>query len=348
MTRQLLLEALNKWLFLDLILLMLVYGISWIIILELGFSLLKVKIKIKNIIIGALLGAFVSLFIKPLIPGIANFFVTLIPLLFFLKFYGKTKWVIACWVTFILLLSTSLGPLLIITPLISSDHTLVSFFHGNRYGIILGTLVETIGITILLLFFKIFNIYLIPNPKRMIFTNFNDIFIFGGLLFLCYYQFMLIWEGVKNTPILFLIKPFVGFMVAAGVFIAFSIKKGYDQKKDQVYQQLKESKVDLQDLVSFSHKLNKTLNPDTDPIFESLPKFTSAPEFTSREKDVIHLIAKGYDNAAISKKLHLSKESVGNLIVPIRAKINEQIVDGIPISDRMLVVYAIYWSRMNK
>jgi hypothetical protein len=107
MTEQFLLEIFDKGQYLELICLFLVYEISWMITIKLGFTILQVDIKLKNTIIGALPLSCIALFVKPLASdGIISIFITLIPLLLLLKFYGKSKWRVACWITFISILST--------------------------------------------------------------------------------------------------------------------------------------------------------------------------------------------------------------------------------------------------
>ena len=60
MTRQFLLELITKRHFLDLTYLAFVYWISWMVTIKLGFTILQVNIKLKNIIICALLGTLIN------------------------------------------------------------------------------------------------------------------------------------------------------------------------------------------------------------------------------------------------------------------------------------------------
>lgn len=120
----------------------------------------------------------------------------------------------------------------------------------------------------------------------------------------------------------------------------------------ELYEHLQEEKVDPQALVSLSNimlnygnlivkNLNSISNIDIAPDF-----INSVLEikFTRREQDVLRLIGHGYDNAGIAKELMLAEGSVVNLVVSIRAKLAEKI----DINDRMLAVYAVYWSKINK
>jgi DNA-binding CsgD family transcriptional regulator len=348
MLHDLLLDVVNKWRVSDLLLLLsiiLAFSVSWFTVLALGLKILKIEIRIKRIIPAVLAGSFIAVFIKPFVPNPLTFFVSVIPLFICLKILSRTQWVITAWVVFILLMVNTIGPWLLINPLSSINHDVGLFFFNNRYGLPIIGLIETLGAALLLISLNIFDIPLTPQPNRLLIPiDFIDIYIFLALCYWSYIQTVSIWKN----PMQFMFKPFIDWGISGAATVAFYLHKVKDRRKDQEYQHLKESKVDSQELTDFSDKLSKTLIANSDPIFKSLPEFTSTPEFTSREKDVLHLIAEGYDNVAISEKLHLAQKYVGNLIVPIRAKINDKIANGIPVSDRMLVICAIYWSRMNK
>lgn len=120
----------------------------------------------------------------------------------------------------------------------------------------------------------------------------------------------------------------------------------------ELYEHLQEEKADPQALVSLSNiMLNygnlivKNLNSISD--IHIPPDFVNLMleiKFTRREQDVLRLIAQGYDNAGIAKKIMLAEGSVVNLVVSIRSKLAEKI----DVNDRMLAVYAVYWSKINK
>jgi DNA-binding CsgD family transcriptional regulator len=345
-TRQLLLEILNKRLFFDLTLLVLVFLVSWLTVLTLGFRILKVDIKLNRILPGALFGALISLFLKPFVPGMTPFFTILVPMFLFLKFYGKTKWVIASWVTFLVILSTSIGPLVVIVPLAGSNHALSSFFFMTSYGVMIITIAETLIPAILLAFLKIFNISLIPRSGKVLTSiDFVDVYLFGALLFLCYHLFMQIWECAKNTPLQFLIKPGIVFMVAAAALIALYIKKVNDQKKFEVFNQdeWKEDRNKIKDLTKTNNRLtseyleNKKLlglvlkqisdkQEIDDEIIDQLklhaiPADNSAKfKFRSSEIEIINLIAEGKSNDEIGKETHRSPNTVRGMISEILKK----------------------------
>jgi DNA-binding CsgD family transcriptional regulator len=325
MTRQLLLEIFNQRLFLDLVLFILSYGLSWIVILKLGFKILQVDIKFKSLITATLLGSFVALFIKPFTPGIATFFITLAPLLLSLKFYGKTKWIIASWVTFLLILATSIGLLIIIVPLAGLNRAFASFFYVSRYGMMVGVLIETLIPAILLGFLNIFNISLIPRPGKVkTFIAFIEVYIFGALLFLCYHSFMQIWEGSRNIALQFFIKPFIAFLVAAGALVALYLKKVNDQKKLEEFNEQFLNKVESltsdiqkkQDLLDFVQGLSqkkgvKVVEPEDPKIF-----------FTPRELQVIKLYCDGNSYKEIGDILEIGERTVSGNIGSIKNKIN--------------------------
>jgi DNA-binding CsgD family transcriptional regulator len=327
------------------VLIILTFSIEWFTILSLGLKILKIKVKFNNIIPTILLGVLISLFIKPFIPALA-FFITLIPLIIFLRFYGRTKWIIACWVTFILLLATSIGPMLFINPISSINHDIGSFLFKSKYGLPIMGLIEVLGAVLLLVILNISDISLTPDPTQPLKSiEFIAVYVFLVLCYWCYHLTIDIWKN----PMQFSTQSFLKWTLTAAAVVGFYIfkingqKKDLEyQKKDQEYQQLKESKVDSQELVDFSDKLHKTLNPpdiDTEfPVYvTSLPKM----KLSKREKEVLQLIAQGYSNEEIAKTLYLSTGWVANLI-------SQYLSPKIGLSDRKLIVYAVYWVKKNK
>lgn len=341
MARQLWLEMFSKCLFLDFILLAFSYGLSWIIIFQLGYKILKVAIRFKQIIPGVILGISIS-FLKPYLPGILHFLFIMIPLILHLKFYGKTKWVIACWVTFLLLLFTTIGPMLLISPF-SKDRAIISFLFGTRYGTVLGTLVECLIPTVLLIFLKLYNFSLVPSPGKILnIVDFFDVYLFGALLFWCYDSFLKIWEAIRNSPGQLLFKPIIVWIVSAGAILAFYIKKVNFQKK------MEYALGKIQELDAFNKDLNeKNLKLEQyKEIFNSLafppqntPASTGGTEelnkvskryqlpqikITKRELSVIELIVCGKSNKEIADFLTLSEGRVRNIITKIFGKLNLQ------------------------
>lgn len=350
MLHDLLIDIITKWRISDLILLgllALTFSLTWLIVLFTGFRILNVKVEFKHSIPGVLFLACISLFLKPFTPGALAFFILLIPLLYLLKFYGKVKWTAAFLVSSILFLSMAIFPMLLISPLSSSNHNLESFFFKNKYGMLVINFMEAFGTIILLAILNIFKIAMLPSPGK---TGFIDSLIFGGLLFICYYLFMLIWESTDQ----FLIMPCVAFMVAAGILVAFCLRKVNEQKSnekkdqeyqelDQEYQRLKESKLDPETLTSFSNMLVGYVNSLNSFELPSIGNISLDVKFTNREKDIIRLIAQGYSNEEIAKTLYLNPDYVSNVIVTIRSKI------GLTDRDRSkLVIFAINWTNRNK
>jgi len=361
MVRELLLNIVNKWRMSDLIvllLLMFAFSTVWYISLISGLKILTVKINFKHIISGTFLGGFISLFIKPFIPGGLAFFVTLIPLIIFLRFYSKTKWLIACWVTFIVLLASSIGPMLLISPISSINHNIGSFLFKNMYGLPIMSLIEALGVVLLLVIRSIFDIPLIPDPKRPLKSiEFIAVYIFLVLCYWCYNLTIDIWKN----PMHFSTQSILKWTITSAAVIGFTIFKISDRKKEQEYQKkdqekeqeiieknleiqrLKESKVDSQELVDFSDKLHKTLNPAVDIDTEYPVYITSMPElkFTRREREILQLIAQGYSNEEIANMLFIAPGTVANMI-------SQNITPKTGLSDRKLVAYAVYWIKKYK
>lgn len=355
MVRDLLLDIVNKWRISDLILLfllMLTFILSWLATLSLGLKILKVEIKIKRIIPGILLGSFISLFIKPFIPGALAFFSFLIPFLVFLKYYSKAKWIVASWVTFLVLLCSAIFPVLI-SPLLGSNHDLSLFFSQNKYSLPITGLMEPLGATLVLTFLTIFNIPLIPSPTPLLTSiDFYDIYLFLALCFWCFLSSIEVWKNLMRFSMWSL---FV-WTVAVAAFFAFYFHKINEQRKNQEYQKReqaqeqliqelreeKNKKVGPQDIEEFSDRLQNTLKPaDIDSEFPVY--ITSLPEmeFNDREQEILQLLAEGYSNPEIAKTLCLSTGRVANII-------SNNITPKTGLSERKLILYAAYWVKKYK
>lgn len=341
MTRQLWFEMLDKWLLLDFILLAFSYGLSWIIIFQLGFKILKVDMQFQRIIPGVICGIVIT-FLKPFLPGILYFLTILIPLIIYLKFYGKTKWVIACWIAVLLLLFTTIGPMLLISPF-SKDRAIISFLFETRYGTMLGTLIECLIPAVLLVLLKIYNFSLIPSPGKLLnIMDFFDIYLFGALLFWCYDSFLKIWEAVRNSPQQLLFKPVSVWIVSAGAILAFYIKKVNSQKKmeyalkkiqelDAFNKDLNEKNLKLEqykEIVNTFTFMSQSPAVSTDSTGEpgKVSKRYELPQIkiTKRELSVIELIVGGKSNKEIADFLALSEGRVRNIITKIFGKLNLQ------------------------
>ena len=354
MVRELLLNIVNKWRMSDLIVLLLLsfsFLIVWFTSLILGLKILNIKIKLKHIIPGTLFLMFISIFIKPFIPGVFAFFVTLIPVIILIKSYSKTKWLFACWVTFIVLLTSSIGPMLFINPISSINHDIGLFFFKSTYGLPIMGLIEALGGVLLLGILSIFDIPLTPDPKRPLKSvEFISAYVFLVLCYWCYNLTIDIWKNPMQFPM----QPLLKWTITSAAMVGFYIYKISSQKKEQEYQKkeqekdleiqrLKESKVDSQELVDFSDKLHKTLNPAVDIDTEYPVYITSMPElkFTRREREILQLIAQGYSNEEIANMLFIAPGTVANMI-------SQNITPKTGLSDRKLVAYAVYWIKKYK
>ena len=207
MVRDLLLNIINKWYLSDLILLLLLsfsFLIFWFTSLILGLKILNVNVKLKHIVPGTFFLTFISLFIKPFTPGLLAFFITLIPVLILIKSYSKTKWLFACWVSFIVLLTSSIGPMLFINPISSINHDIGSFLF-SMYGLPVMGLIEAFGVVLLLLILNIFDISLTPDPKRPLKSvEFISAYV---LLVLCYWCYNLTIDILEKPNAVFYTTP---------------------------------------------------------------------------------------------------------------------------------------------
>lgn len=336
MTRRLWLEMFSQWLILDFVFLVFSYGISWAIIFQLGFKILQADVKWKGIVPGVLIGIPVS-FLKPLLPGVFNFFIILFPLIVYLKICGKTRWIIAVWVAFLLLLLTTMGPILLLSPF-SNDRAIVSFMFETRYGAMAGAFVECLVPAVLLIFLKMHYFSLVPSPGKILsMVDFIDIYLFGALLFWCYDSFLKIWEAVRRSPKPLLYKPIVVWIIAAGSVLAFYMKKISHQKKME-YALKKIQELDAQNrelnqknlqLEQYKELVNSFAFPASPAGPEELPKISrryQLPQIkiTKRELSVIELIVEGRSNKEIASFLALSEGRVRNILTKIFAKLGLQ------------------------
>ena len=319
MVRDLLLDIVNKWRILDIVLLLLLFIsflLIWYISIILGLKLLNVKVKFKHTILGTFVGAFISLFIKPFIPDILAFFFTLIPLIIFIRRYSKTKWYLALWVSFITLLASSVGPMLFINPISSVNRNIGAFFF-SRYGLPVMGLTEAFGVVLLLGLLNIFDISLVPDPKQPLKTI--ELVAVCVLLFISLlgYNFTVdIWKSWKNSMKLstdLLIK----WTLAAAAIIGFSIYKSYTRKREKEYQKKIEAQDNkIQELI----ELNLKNQQNTNSINYTKTNI-NRPELELRERKIIKSIIEGKSNKEIAADLHLSKTRVDNLVTPIYKKL---------------------------
>jgi hypothetical protein len=112
-------------------------------VLFLGLKILKVERKLSSIIPYALAGSFIAVFIKSFVPNPLAFFISLVPLLVFLKILSKARWIVSAWVVVLLLLVNTIGPWLLISPLSSINRSISFFFFENKFGLPIIGLIET-------------------------------------------------------------------------------------------------------------------------------------------------------------------------------------------------------------
>lgn len=389
MTRDLLFRLINQRLFGQLFLIALACSFSWIVIAKLQLRIVEARVALKKILPYAVIGSMVNLFIiKLFLRSPVAALAQIAMMVIFLKIIcKKVRMISAFWATFISLMSTTFGSYLIYTLFCFWDNNIRTYMLTNEYGMILGTLAETVGPLILLHILSTFNFSVtFLLSKKLTRVDLIGVPAFGLMYFSLYNSTTRFVSTVRNNPqemvnVLFsdlgsiLASVLGAFLIVASVQKMREIerkqheieRKHHESKQrelemeknelsqkyqelQELYQRAREDKLDSQDLEKLSNILHtygdliiKNLNASTnlEPNLLNLP----VVEFTDREQDVVRLIAKGYDNKRIARELYLSGKYVVNIIVSIKAKIVAEIGD---ISERMLVVYAVYWVRMNK
>jgi DNA-binding CsgD family transcriptional regulator len=347
MLHDLLLDIISKGRISDIALLLgciLSFVISWFTVLLLGLKILKVKVKSKNIILYALLGASVAGFIKPFLPNPLPFLAVIIPLFLSLKILSNAKWVTVSWVTLILLLVNTIGPWLFINPLSSVNHNIGSFFFENKFGMLVLALIETFGAVLLLVILNIFDISLTPQTNHHSFIDFTAVFIFTALFYQCHR----LTVDICKKPEQFMLQPVFDWTLSAATMVGFYLLvinyKKREQKKDEKYRQLEESKLDTQTVETYCKLIiNSINNPSNNPLNDIALEFGDLLDiyFSRRERDVLHLLAQGKDNNEIAETLYLAPGTVANLVNIIKSKAQ------VPDRNRLLL-YAMCWVRQHK
>jgi DNA-binding NarL/FixJ family response regulator len=359
MTQKLLLELINGQMLVPLGLLLINNVLQMIIILKLGLRILKADNPMKVILNGAILLGSFNLFVKPLISvGFVPFLLPIVSIVLALKFYSKSRLIICTWVTFVLMISTTLGPLLVISPLASSDPTAKAFFFDDPYGVLLGSFMEAVGPAVLLMMFTLFKLEIIPSPGKLLSrVDFFDIHLFLGLVYWCYRSTMYLWTAVQKGSRLDSLWPLIDWLVSASMVVVYYLKKVHDQKKhEQMIKEFEEEKAKLiekAEQLAANQEHDKSfgfqqLNQAVDDFFYNVKykrktivqqmksqgdpesaKLAAQISLEPREKDIIRLIHEGLSHKEIADKLDLTEGTVKNatsaLLKKVKLRSKEQL-----------------------
>lgn len=187
MPKDVLIEIINKKLFLELALTILVFLLVWSVVLKLGLQILGIKTGIKKIISAAAILCLYSLLGKQFIPKLFFGLIIVVLIALLLRIIGKVSFLKALWAALIAFLIMGIGTILIQSPLCSIYKDLVVFFIKNPLGCIVGSLIEMTFPAIALFILSTFKLALIP-PVKTKFTRFDfwGILTFGLLFYSVY------------------------------------------------------------------------------------------------------------------------------------------------------------------
>ncbi|HEX3045156.1 MAG TPA: LuxR C-terminal-related transcriptional regulator [Bacillota bacterium] len=371
MTRKLLLELINGQLFIPLSLHLINSVLQMIVILKLGLRILRVDHPLKALLAGALLLGSFNLFVSPFISyGLVTFFLPIVIIVLALTYYSKSRLVICSWVSFLLMIATTICPLLVIYPLAATDPVAKVFFFENPYGLLINGLLEAAGPGILLMMLTLFKFELIPSPGKLLRrTDFFDIYLFFGIVYWCFRSTMSLWNAARQGSSLTSLWPFIDWMVSGSMGVAYYFRKVHDQKKhetmtrefedekEKLIQEFEEEKEKLQqkaDELATNQEHEKSfefqqLNQAVDEFFYNVKykrktivqqmKSQGDPESVKladqislepREKDIIRYIYQGLSHKEIADRLDLTEGTVKNATSILLKKVNLRSKEQLP------------------
>ena len=317
--------------------------------MRLGFQIMGAKVRSKSVFLGSLSGAFCNLFLKPFVPGMFTVFILVIPLAIMLKVYAKSKYIIAFWVSVLVLLIIMIGSILIISPLCSLKPSIGPFLSQNPFGQCIGSLMESAFAMITLLLLSIFNVSLIPAMENLYATvNFVDIYLFGALFYWFYNASMRLFISEINNPKQIPFKLIAEWLVSTGAVIGLCIRQinVKNIKRNSICQQEKIQKLidNNRELSVTNQELNekvlKAQNNKYDNIdsniqsTENLPiikkKSYKIPDpkgnpakitIGSSEMSVLLLIGFGKSNKEVTDLTGLADGTVRNIVTKLLSKL---------------------------
>lgn len=356
LTKQLLFQLINQKMYMDLAFLLISYWISWWIVLALGLKIMEVKVG-KAILLGAFIGALCTFFLKPLLPGFFSVLTLIIPLILLLKFYGKARLVVCCWLTFVLLLITIFGAALIDNSLSSiNNKNIVHFLFETPFGISILALLENVFPAIALLFLKVLDISVMPSIENILTkVNFIDVYLQGAIFYWFYDSSIILLSDLVNNPRHPKMHLFAKWLISGGTLTGLMIRQIHfkkiqkkvvlnEKEKVRLQNKIQELTKDNQELININQELNEkvlkaqkssmvndnTNKIDTDILPVIKKKFYKIPDINgnpdkikigSSEMNVLLLIGFGKSNKEIVEITGLKDGTVRNLVTSLLDKL---------------------------
>jgi DNA-binding CsgD family transcriptional regulator len=201
MTRELLFRLINQQLFSQLLLVELSFLLSWFIVLKLQLRIVEAQIEPKRILPWAVIGSLLNLFIRPCFPAIISFILQIVLLALFLRVQGKARLISGFWAIVLSQMTIIIGSYLTITILCYWDKDIRSFMLNSEYGMIIGTLVETMGPMLLLHILTVFKFSVtLPLSRKPTRYELIGVFAFGLMYFSVFNSLGNLFSTVRNNP----------------------------------------------------------------------------------------------------------------------------------------------------
>jgi hypothetical protein len=246
MPKEIFFEILNKQLFFQLGLIIVLYFLNSFVVIQLALRLNSTKFHIKTLlpfIIGLVIYALLG---KQFLPIPIYGLILIIVIASILYFIGKIKFFKALFTSFSVILLGGLGELIILQPLTLYKKNIMLPLMKTPLGIACGTLVEITIPAILLFSFMIFKIPSQNNKNKTSMSDIMGVILFAIMFFPIYYLvilFLWIRQNVPDSTIMIvLVIEVILFLLAGIVFIYISKSKHKEELEEtQIKTQLDQS-----------------------------------------------------------------------------------------------------------
>lgn len=244
MPKEVLFEIINKKLFWELALILILYYLNNLALIILGLKFNGVKLKLKSLQIGVFFVVLYCLLGKIIIP---NPLFGLGPILidtFLYWILAKINPIKGFLTSIFILLLSGLGAIIIIQPLAFYDKSILNFILESPIGAAVGTVLEAALPAIVLFLFPLFKIPSYAVKSKATSTDFLGMVIFGALFFAIYYLSVLFFWLYKNSSITVAILVLEVILLGVSGLVFFYIFKRKQRKyleQNQVQTYLEQS-----------------------------------------------------------------------------------------------------------
>jgi hypothetical protein len=236
--KEVLLTIINKGLFLQLVIIIVVYSLNSLTLIKLGLFFAGIKIKAKKILPWTLVMTLYCLFAKQFISAPVAGLGGVILCAILLKFIGKITIPKATMATFFVELASIIGTISINQPIYIFNKKTMEFLLATPLGVAIGTITEFWLPALVLIIFSRYNILSLPfSEKKVTKLDYLGIVILGFLLLSLYnlmIVFLIFLKLVSNNHLILILIMVFEFTVTIGtiiMFFFFFIQKQRQQEK---------------------------------------------------------------------------------------------------------------------